>query len=109
MKGVGAGTRIFDLLAREPVIPPNKGKTLPPGSIGTIKFENIRFAYPKRREAQVLNGFNMEIKPGESVALVYASLASICVSKLISGISAGGAEAGRAACKPSCFVSTTYA
>jgi ABC-type multidrug transport system fused ATPase/permease subunit len=78
MKGVGAGTRIFDLLAREPVISPNKGKTLPPGSIGTVKFENIRFAYPQRRESQVLNGFNMEIKPGESVALVYASLTPTC-------------------------------
>ena len=71
MKGVGAGTRIFDLLAREPVIHPNKGKILAPGSVGTVKFENLRFAYPKRREAQVLDGFSMEIKPGESVALVY--------------------------------------
>lgn len=70
MKGVGAGTRIFDLLAREPAIVPNKGKILSPASIATVKFENIRFAYPKRREAQVLDGFNMEIKPGESVALV---------------------------------------
>lgn len=70
MKGVGAGTRIFDLLAREPVISPTKGRPLPPGSVGTVKFEGLRFAYPKRREAQVLNGFDMEIKPGESVALV---------------------------------------
>jgi hypothetical protein len=108
MKGVGAGTRIFDLLAREPVISPNKGKTLPPKSIGIVKFENIRFAYPKRRETQVLNGFNMEIKPGESVALVYASLTPICTPKLISAISADGVEVGRAAYKPSCFVSMTY-
>jgi len=70
MKGVGAGTRIFDLLEREPVIHPNEGKALAPGSIGTIKFEKIRFAYPTRRDTQVLNGFDMEIKPGESVALV---------------------------------------
>lgn len=75
MKGVGAGTRIFDLLAREPVINPGKGRILPLGSVGTVKFENIGFAYPKRREAQVLNGFDMEIRPGESVALVYVRLA----------------------------------
>lgn len=73
MKGVGAGTRIFDLLARDPVIPTNKGRELPVGSSGTVKFENLRFAYPKRREAQVLNEFDMELKPGESVALVYVS------------------------------------
>lgn len=70
MKGVGAGTRIFDLMAREPAIKPGEGKVLAPGSIGTVKFEGVRFAYPKRREVQVLNGFDLEIKPGESVALV---------------------------------------
>ncbi|KAG9056840.1 ATP-binding cassette permease mdl1 [Serendipita sp. 407] len=70
MKGVGAGTRIFDLIAREPVIAPSKGIAIEPRSIGTIKFEGIRFAYPKRREVQVLDGFDLEVKPGESVALV---------------------------------------
>ncbi|PVF93544.1 putative ATP-binding cassette transporter [Serendipita vermifera] len=69
MKGVGAGTRIFDLIARDPEIKPG-GKSLAPGSEGAVKFEGIRFAYPKRREVQVLNGFDLEIKPGESVALV---------------------------------------
>ncbi|CAG7850726.1 ATP-dependent permease MDL1, mitochondrial AltName: Full=ABC transporter mdl1; Flags: Precursor [Serendipita indica DSM 11827] len=70
MKGVGAGTRIFDLLEREPVIAPSKGTVLEGRAVGTIKFEGVRFAYPKRRDVQVLDGFDLEIKPGESVALV---------------------------------------
>jgi ABC-type multidrug transport system fused ATPase/permease subunit len=70
MRGVGAGTRIFDLISRTPAIQPDVGTHLPRGSIGTVKFENVRFAYPKRREAQVLNGFDLTIKPGKSVALV---------------------------------------
>ena len=70
MKGVGAGTRIFDLVEREPVIAPSKGAIMEERATGTIKFEGVRFAYPKRREVQVLDGFDLEIKPGESVALV---------------------------------------
>lgn len=70
MKGVGAGTRIFDLMARTPAIQPDVGITLPRGTTGTVKFENVGFAYPKRREAEVLNGFDLTIRPGESIALV---------------------------------------
>jgi ABC-type multidrug transport system fused ATPase/permease subunit len=70
MKGVGAGTRIFDLVAREPLVTPDKGSVLDPNRIGTVKFKDIKFTYPKRPEVQILSGFNLEIKPGESVALV---------------------------------------
>lgn len=70
MKGVGAGTRIFDLISREPLVSPDRGVTLGPNRIGTVKFNDIHFAYPKRPEVQVLSGFNLEINPGESIALV---------------------------------------
>lgn len=70
MRGVGAGTRIFDLLAREPVIAPSGGKIVDPSRRGVIKFENVRFAYPRRRDAQVLDGFDLSLKPGSSMALV---------------------------------------
>lgn len=70
MRGVGAGTRIFDLLDRTPAIPPNTGKELVATRRGTIKFEGINFEYPSRKGVEVLKDFHLEIGVGESVAIV---------------------------------------
>ena len=40
---------------------------------GHIVFSNVHFAYPKRSEVRVLNGFSLSIAVGEKVALVGAS------------------------------------
>ena len=37
---------------------------------GSVSFRNVHFAYPSRKEIQVLKHLNMEIMPGEQVALV---------------------------------------
>lgn len=37
---------------------------------GTVEFSNIKFSYPSKPEVTVLNGFNLCIKPGSSVAVV---------------------------------------
>ncbi|KIJ65983.1 hypothetical protein HYDPIDRAFT_87660 [Hydnomerulius pinastri MD-312] len=70
MRGIGAGTRIFDLLDRKPAIPPNQGALVDPARRGVIKFENVGFEYPSRKGVQILNDFNLEIGVGESVAIV---------------------------------------
>ena len=70
MRGVGAGTRIFDLLERTPKIHPGQGQVLEPSRHGVVSFESIKFKYPSRPETQVLNGFNLELAPGTSIALV---------------------------------------
>lgn len=70
MRGIGAGTRIFDLLDRKPAIPPNQGVEVDPARRGIIKFENVGFEYPSRKGVQILNDFNLEIGVGESVAIV---------------------------------------
>ncbi|KAH7928699.1 hypothetical protein BV22DRAFT_1030461 [Leucogyrophana mollusca] len=70
MRGIGAGTRIFDLLDRKPAIPPETGIELDPLRRGTVKFENIGFEYPSRKGVQILDEFNLEIGVGESVAIV---------------------------------------
>ena len=40
---------------------------------GNIKFENVTFTYPFRRNVVVLQDFNLKIERGKTVALVGAS------------------------------------
>ena len=40
---------------------------------GDIRLNNLQFAYPSRKEVQILNGLSLEIKSGEQVALVGSS------------------------------------
>ena len=41
-----------------------------PGTQGHIQFEDVYFEYPSRPEMPVLKGINMDIRPGEKIALV---------------------------------------
>lgn len=70
MKGVGAGSRVFELLDRTPAIPTETGVALSPKRNGNIRLENISFAYPSRLTVPVLQGVNMDIEVGTSVAIV---------------------------------------
>lgn len=70
MRGIGAGTRIFELLDRRPAIPPTVGIELDPTRRGIIKFEKITFEYPSRKDVEILHDFDLEIQVGESVAIV---------------------------------------
>ncbi|EGT46778.1 CBN-PGP-13 protein, partial [Caenorhabditis brenneri] len=38
--------------------------------VGKVTFRNVHFRYPTRKEAKVLNGLNLTVEPGTSVALV---------------------------------------
>lgn len=70
MRGIGAGTRIFELLDRTPAIPPHGGIEVDASRYGTVRFQNIGFEYPSRKGVQILDDFNLEIGVGESVAIV---------------------------------------
>lgn len=70
MRGIGAGTRIFELLDRKPAIPPASGVALDPTRRGTVKFEKITFEYPSRKNVEILHDFDLEVGVGESVAIV---------------------------------------
>lgn len=70
MKGVGAGGRVFWLLDRPSAIPLGVGKPVSTARNGAIRFENVRFTYPSRKEVEVLKGSDFEIQPGTCVALV---------------------------------------
>lgn len=72
MRAVGASTRVFSLLSREPVIPTDVGVPVPTELKrgGIIKFENVSFQYPSRRDVSVLDGLNLTIPVGGSTAIV---------------------------------------
>jgi len=71
MRGVGAGTRIFELIDRTPAINPDAGAVLDPTHRGHVKFENVAFEYPSRKGVEILKDFNLDLNVGESVAIVY--------------------------------------
>jgi ATP-binding cassette subfamily B (MDR/TAP) protein 10 len=73
MKGVGAGSRVFSLLDRKSSIPLGVGEIIPPNRNGPIRFENVHFRYPSRKEVEVLKGVTLTVEPGTSIALVYVA------------------------------------
>ncbi|CAM5522302.1 ABC transporter ATP-binding protein/permease [Streptomyces tanashiensis] len=62
--------RVFDLVDTEPVIKDGT-KELPADAPATVEFDDVSFAYEDGRP--VLDGFSLEIRPGETVAVVGAS------------------------------------
>lgn len=69
MRAVGAGTRIFELLERSPVVSLT-GEPVAPSRRGIVSFENVSFDYPSRPGVGVLKDFNLKLNVGESVAIV---------------------------------------
>lgn len=70
MKGVGAGSRVFELLDRVPAIKTDVGTELPSTRNGDIVFEGVDFTYPSRPNAPVLQKVDLKIQKGTSVAIV---------------------------------------
>lgn len=67
----GSAVSIFSVIDRIPEIDSlgEDGKK-PRKVIGNISFSNVTFRYPARNDVQVLNGLNLEIEAGKTVALV---------------------------------------
>ncbi|MGX5672241.1 ABC transporter transmembrane domain-containing protein [Thermomonas sp. XSG] len=70
-KAAGGMGRIHELLQEAPAIAaPAQPKTLPVPVRGEIAFEDVTFHYPQRPDTAALAGFNLRVRPGETVALV---------------------------------------
>ena len=69
MLAVGASTRVFQIVDRQPAIPVSGGRQLPEFS-GTVSFQDVRFSYPQRPNEAILEGFSLDLQPGKVVALV---------------------------------------
>jgi ABC-type multidrug transport system fused ATPase/permease subunit len=73
-KAVGATERIFEILDQKPEnIDLNFDKKTASRFLGNVKFEQVEFSYPARKEVMVLKGLSFEAKSGESIAIVGSS------------------------------------
>ncbi len=71
LRGAGAAGRLSELLREKPEIAaPANPVTLPQPPRGALAFEGVQFHYPTRRDVAALNGFSLDVKPGETVAVV---------------------------------------
>ncbi|XP_059477636.1 ATP-dependent translocase ABCB1-like [Neocloeon triangulifer] len=70
-----AANKIMRLLARQPKIFHTSHDPLSEKSaaIGDVNYNNVEFAYPSRPNVRVLGGMSLQVKPGQTVALVGAS------------------------------------
>ncbi|VVN41567.1 Lipid A export ATP-binding/permease protein MsbA [Pseudomonas fluorescens] len=71
-RAAGAAERIAELLGSENIIqPPTAGLvTLPERVRGELQLQDVRFSYPSRPESYAVNGLNLTIRAGETLALV---------------------------------------
>lgn len=73
-KAKASAKRILDLLEKNPEVDiySDKGEK-PSDFIGNIEFREIHFSYPTRKNVKVLQGLNVSVKTGQTLALVGSS------------------------------------
>lgn len=70
-RAAGAAGRLAELLSAETLIKaPPAPIAVPERISGEIRFDNVTFHYPSKKDAAALENFNLTIKPGETLALV---------------------------------------
>ncbi|WP_433749303.1 ABC transporter ATP-binding protein [Falsibacillus pallidus] len=68
LMGMASSERIFEFLDEKPIVSEKKSAVEIHEMKGRIEFENVEFSYDDKRKA--LKGINLEMKAGETVALV---------------------------------------
>ncbi|MGX1152074.1 ATP-binding cassette subfamily B protein [Bradyrhizobium ottawaense] len=67
----GAAERLFEILHVQPDIKaPASPRALPVPARGEVGFDRVSFAYPVRRDVNVLDAVSFTVRPGEKVAIV---------------------------------------
>jgi ATP-binding cassette, subfamily B, bacterial len=71
LQAAGAMERIGELFAEKAAIAtPDAPEPLPQPVTGALRFDHVEFRYPSRPDVAALADFDLEIAPGETVALV---------------------------------------
>lgn len=72
LRAAGATERLMELLGTQsPIVSPANPTQAPAPIAGSaIKFEDITFNYPSRPQQVALSKFSLEIKPGQTIAIV---------------------------------------
>lgn len=70
MRGVGASTRVLDLIDKPAAVPLRPPVVSNVPFKGDIELQNVHFAYPDRPDAPVLQGLSLKLQAGKSLALV---------------------------------------
>ncbi|GAA5891870.1 hypothetical protein JCM8208_002918 [Rhodotorula glutinis] len=75
MKGLGASSRVFELLDARPLsVKLGVGRPLPVSTPPRrLVFDNVHFSYPSRPHAEILRGVNLSIEPGKIVSIAGGS------------------------------------
>lgn len=71
-KAIGASERVLEILAEknEPISTHINGNQIKQKILGNLDFKNIEFAYPSRKEIEVLKDVSFSAKAGEKIAIV---------------------------------------
>lgn len=74
VRGMSAGSRVFEYINQEPKMKLTGGITIPYHSfIGDVSFVNVGFTYPTRPNQVILKHFDLEIPAGKVIAIVGSS------------------------------------
>ncbi len=65
-----AALRVFDILDETPTIREPENPVRIDDAVGRVEFDSVSFGYPVGDGAKVLDGLNLTIEPGETVAIV---------------------------------------
>ncbi|EDV91770.1 ATP-binding cassette sub-family B member 10, mitochondrial [Drosophila grimshawi] len=69
-KGIGASTRIWEIIDRKYAIPINTGISPKAKPVGEMRFDNVDFSYPSRPDINVLSKFSLTLQPHQTTAIV---------------------------------------
>ncbi len=70
-RAAGGMGRIGELLVETPrIVAPASPAAVPMPARGALRFDDVTFHYPSRPDSAALEGFSLDVAPGETVALV---------------------------------------
>ncbi len=71
LRAAGAAGRLGELLTEQPgIAAPARPVALPVPALGQVTFDHVTFRYPTRQDTSALDDFSLDIRPGETVAVV---------------------------------------